>query len=372
MQDLLLMSKDTVIARYEDDTLKVEDAALLPLYLVRTPDLAGWLSMRAIDEHRTNSRLLKRALRLEKKDDISTVLQVNAATITDTYWVKEPHSPLTYEDVRFKTNLFDNLALTGDPNSFNQKPSRTPELTNTGSFEKCWRLIDKVWWMYKAENVQERFTEVFAYHLAKALGIPAAIYETDNGYVRSRDFTDNARVNFEPAYSVIGEEADYVRIYDILAPYGEVVTDAFVQMAYFDALIFNMDRHEHNFGFLRDVETGAILGMAPLFDHNIALITRGYPKDVERRNDRLIADFTDLVKQRGIPFEIPELTEQTVSDAIANTGISLPKSDEINMTPAAYVCQFVLNGQKRIREQLQEIPREPVKAQAKKKSSPER
>lgn len=372
MQDLLLLSKDTVIARYENDTLIVENAALLPLYLARTSDLAGWLSMRAIDGHRTNSRLLKRALRLEKKDDISTVLYSNAVTIADTYWVKEPNSPLTYEDVRFKTNLFDNLALTGDPNSFNQKPSRTPELTNTGSFEKCWRLIDGIWWMYKAENAQERFTEVFAYHLAKALGIPAAIYETDNGYVRSRDFTDNVRVNFEPAYSVIGEEADYVRIYDLLAPYGKAVTDAFVQMAYFDALIFNMDRHEHNFGFLRDVETGAILGMAPLFDHNIALITRGYPKDVERRNDRLIADFTDLVKQRGIPFELPKLTERAIADAIAQTGITLPELAEINTTPAEYICRFVLNGQQRIREQLQDTTLEPVKLQTKKKSFPER
>ena len=64
------------------------------------------------------------------------------------------------------------LALRGDPDSFNQQPSRTPELTNTESFEKCWRLLDGKWWMYKSENASEQFTELFSYHLAKELGIP--------------------------------------------------------------------------------------------------------------------------------------------------------------------------------------------------------
>lgn len=59
-----------------------------------------------------------------------------------------------YEDIRFKENYFSELALRGDPDSFSNRPSRTPELTNIGSFEKCWKLIDGEWWMYKsgAEN----------------------------------------------------------------------------------------------------------------------------------------------------------------------------------------------------------------------------
>ena len=127
MQDMLLMSKDNCIARIHDDILEIVNEALLPLYLKRTRNIEEWLSMRAIDEHRTNSRLLKRALRLENKDDVHTVLRFNAATITDTYWMKPTDSSLTYDEVRFKENLFDMLALKGDINSFNQKPSRTPE-----------------------------------------------------------------------------------------------------------------------------------------------------------------------------------------------------------------------------------------------------
>jgi len=67
----------------------------LPLYLKRVHDANAWLESRAIDSHRANSRLLKKALQLKEKDDISTVLHVNGATITDTYWIKPLDSDLT-------------------------------------------------------------------------------------------------------------------------------------------------------------------------------------------------------------------------------------------------------------------------------------
>ena len=61
-----------------------KDEALCPLYFNSTENLDGWLASRAIDAHRPNSRLLKRALRLAQRDDISTVLSVHTVTVTDT------------------------------------------------------------------------------------------------------------------------------------------------------------------------------------------------------------------------------------------------------------------------------------------------
>ena len=194
-----ILSGDIPVAEVRNGVVTVTNARLAPLYFRRSQDAGAWLSGRAIDSHRANSRLLKKALRLAERDDISTVLSVNAVTITDNYWYRPEGSALTWEDVRFKENLFDRLALCGDPDSFSQRPSRTPELTNTGSFEKCWRLIDGRWWMYKSGNEKERFSELFIYELGCALDFPMARYEYADGYVRSLDFTDNAAVNFEPA-----------------------------------------------------------------------------------------------------------------------------------------------------------------------------
>ena len=83
-----LMSEDKVIATVKNGVITGCDNTLLPLYLKRTRDLDGWLASRAIDTHRTNSRLLKKALRLHTADDAQIALAVNAATITDRYWFR--------------------------------------------------------------------------------------------------------------------------------------------------------------------------------------------------------------------------------------------------------------------------------------------
>ena len=117
------MSEDKVIATVKNGVITDCDNTFLPLYLKRTKNLEGWLASRAIDTHRTNSRLLKKALRLHTADDAQIALAVNAATITARYWFRPEGSTAVYEDIRFKENFFDSLALRGDPNGFSYKPS---------------------------------------------------------------------------------------------------------------------------------------------------------------------------------------------------------------------------------------------------------
>jgi len=113
----LLMNKDRVAARIDaQNHFLWKNERLCPLYFQRAEDINGWLANRAIDGHRPNSRLLKKALRLKERDDIGTVLSVNAATVTDTYWMKDSGSSLIWEDVRFKKDYFSTLALNSDNN----------------------------------------------------------------------------------------------------------------------------------------------------------------------------------------------------------------------------------------------------------------
>ncbi|MGL4547097.1 hypothetical protein [Eubacterium aggregans] len=133
-----LMNKDVRIARIVHNEVSPVQIDLLPYYLVHGGDLLTWVESRAIDRHRINSRLLKRALRLSQASDPEIVLQVDGATITDNYWVQLDSNPTkSYEAVRFNKNYFDALALSGDPDSYNQvvrmnaASSRTSELTNT-------------------------------------------------------------------------------------------------------------------------------------------------------------------------------------------------------------------------------------------------
>ena len=59
-----ILSHNTVVAVWKDNELKVLNNDLLPLYLKRANDAKSWFETKAIDSHRANSRLLKKALRL--------------------------------------------------------------------------------------------------------------------------------------------------------------------------------------------------------------------------------------------------------------------------------------------------------------------
>ena len=311
-----IMSGDTVVAVWQNGELIIKNNDLLPLYLKRMPNADMWLETRAIDSHRANSRLLKKALRLAEKDDVSTVAHVNAATITDNYWIRPIGSDLTYNDVKFSDDYFSNLALKGNYDSFNKaansKKSRTPELTNVGSFEKCWKLRDNTWWMYKKATHNEMFYEIFVYDLGKDLGFNMAIYERGSGFIKSLDFTKGASVNFEPASTFMGDNEDYLDVIKALKGICPAAIPDYIRMIFMDTITANPDRHTNNFGLLRDTKTGKIIGFAPNYDNNMALIARGYPSN-PKASDIMISLFKEVIGEYP-EYEkyIPVLTEKTV------------------------------------------------------------
>lgn len=327
MSDYLILSQNTPVAKWESNRLTVLNEPLLPLYLKRVANADMWLETRAINSHRANSRLLKKALRLTERDDISTVLHVNGATITDNYWIKPLDSDLTYEQIRFDNDYFARLALKGTYDSFNRaansKHSRTPELTNIGSFEKCWKLCDGKWWMYKKANHNEQFSELFIYELGRELGFHMARYERGDGCVKSLDFTDSASVNFEPAISFMGDNEEYEDVIATLETLCPQAIPDYVRMIFMDTITANPDRHTSNFGLLRDTKTGALLGLAPMFDHNMALISRGYPSK-PKSGDLLISLFNDVLAAHPEYREyIPDLTGATVRKVIDKLGMKV-------------------------------------------------
>lgn len=342
--DFLILNGDTVTAEWANNKLNVINRSLLPLYLNYTGNVEKWLETRAIDSHRTNSRLLKKALRLTEKDDINSVLSVNAVTITDRYWIKPVDSDLCYNDVRFDNDYFANLALTGSYDSFNKAAagqfSKTPELTNTGSFEKCWKLINGKWWMYKKANHDEMFSELFIYHLGVDSGFNMAEYKRGRGVIKTKDFTDNAAMNFEPAFNFMNDNEDYIATLDTLRDLCPDCIGDYVKMLFLDTVCANPDRHTFNFGIIRDIETGDILGLAPNFDNNMALISRGYPKNIKRKNDVLVRLFNELIRyDNRLKKYIPELTEEIILNVIKSVGMRV-RSKEIT--------EFIMNGYKQL------------------------
>lgn len=318
-----LLSGDKVIGKFDGAEFTALNDALLPYELLYYGDIQDWLRKRSIDLHRTNSRLLRKALRLTGCDEIECVMSVHAATITDNYWVREQGSALEHKQIKFSSDFFSELSLSGrfleydfdDVSCITRK--HTPELTNTGSYEKCWRLKDGSWVMTKSGTPKELFSELLVYYLGEACGFDMARYRIVDGYIETDDFTGGI-YNFDPMYGVVLEEEDYINNWNALCKTDQTfgLCRQFLDIIYLDSLIFNIDRHTFNYGILRDKETGSAVRMAPNFDNNLSLISRGYGKDPCKSSPMLIDMFGSLLRNTGFKYNQPWIDDSKLRELI--------------------------------------------------------
>lgn len=347
------MSGNDAVASIIDNNIEPIIKEKMPLYLANGGSFPEWLVSRAIDRHRPNSRILKKMLRLSDTSDIYTVLYAHAATITDNYWVKSENDNLTYDEVSFKVNYFADIALIGSARSYNREltqkelSSNTPELTSIGSYEKCWKQENGSWYMYKQGNELERFSEIFISKLTKQLGFPSAEYIPDNKYIKTKDFTEG-KYNFEPMASLVGDNEDYILNYDKLLNINKVLAKQYLDILFIDTLCFNMDRHTYNYGLLRDKKTGEIISMAPNFDNNIALISRGYSDNAKNTSNLLIELLGELLKEKNISYDLPAVPQEAVI-RIAEASLPDEKIDR------SYVAEFVMDRYERMKQLIQSL-----------------
>ena len=139
-----------------------------------------------------------------------------------------------------------------------------------------------------------------------------AIYERGSGFIKSLDFTKGASVNFEPASTFMGDNEDYLDVIKALKGICPAAIPDYIRMIFMDTITANPDRHTNNFGLLRDTKTGKIIGFAPNYDNNMALIARGYPSN-PKASDIMISLFKEVIGEYP-EYEkyIPVLTEKTV------------------------------------------------------------
>lgn len=341
-----IMSGNIPVANVSDDAVVPINKGKMPLYLANGGSICEWISARAIDRHRPNSRILKKVLRMADTSDILTVIRANAATITDDYWLLLDGENITYDDVRFKGNYFADLALMGNIDSFNREfsdevlYSKTPELTNVGSYEKCWKYENGQWYMYKQGNDLERFSEVFISRLSREFNFPTAEYISECGYIKTRDFTLQ-KYNFEPMAALVFDNEDYCVNFDMLWNIGEKIASEYVDLIFMNTLCFNMDRHTYNYGLMRLRETGEIVSLAPNFDNNIALISRGYACSPTNSANFLIQLFLEFLNKKNISYRIPLLSKSTVLEIAKNS----VQDSQIDVN---YVADFIMDRYERI------------------------
>ena len=332
---------------------EILNPGLAPIYILNRGNIRGWIEERAADGARPNTRAVKGYQRLSKTaGDYQTAMKVNAAVITDNFWVKDSDA-IAYEDVLFHKNEYWRLALMRDISDLPKMPSRTPELSNIGSEEKGWRLDKDGWWLYKNQRINENLSEYITSRIGEALGFNMAKYylEDKGSLIRTKDFTAG-KYNLQHIDCIMtdhyedGEavpDDDYLYNYKTLMAISKDLAEQYINICICDAVCENFDRHTKNYGLLTDRQTGEIISLAPNYDNNNSLYAnRGLDAD---RNSGVIRYFAEFVSQNNIPLIVPELyigdLEDIIDEAYSSSQYEFDRE---------FVNRFIANGINRLRQ----------------------
>jgi hypothetical protein len=327
-----IMHRDKVIALADENGItEIIDKAFCPACFAAGMPLEIWLDNRIVDVHRSHSRKLFKALRLRTPDDIDQVIDIgHGISITDNWWIQKSEEELDYNSLKQYNEELADIALYGASASNSGNILGYRELGTVGSYEKAWRYVNGTWYMFKQGNTQELISEYYSYHFLKAMGVNVAEYDIKkyvseetgitSEFIVSKDFTNNAEVDFEPFcnYFHDHDEPEY-----IIPRLDEKLITPYVMMIFYDALLHNDDRHNQNAGVLRNSTTGEIIGLAPYFDYNLGLIATGVPRiDIEKGNIFTDSFLANTVCRKVLKENLPDRDKIVKAIETANKGIN--------------------------------------------------
>ena len=341
-----VMKSDKIVAVFDKGQLTWLDETFCPLIIKRTKQLEPFLKYRSIDSGRTNSRVLKKVLNINVKEDYLISLCSYAASISDDYWFKPMHSKLKYQDISFNNDIFFETSLKGLITIYPNKLVLTPELTTNGSYEKGWRNIDGEWWLYKIGTKQEIFSELFYSRLFEKLKLPTAHYEYDGTYILTKNFATN--LNFEPMISIIGDDESIFSIYQALNAINHQIALDYLRLCFFDCVLNNIDRHNENTGIMRDKHNGEIISLAPNYDNNLSLISRIDKLPIDKNDGFLKMFIKEINKNKDVleaykEVDIPKIEEKIILQVIEEIGIEVDKEN---------IKDFILLRYKILKEEI--------------------
>ena len=251
--------------------------------------LNTWWLDRSIPASRSGVR---RALEVLNIPDTKVLLtRCFGLSLSDQYWIRPIAGDLQWSAVNFFDNAFSEDigdVLLGKNKKNEAIDFGSPDNTSDGYLKKRWKIIGGNRCLLKSGSnpfMQQPFNEVIASKLAERLAIPHVSYSlTWDGsipYSICEDFITKD-TELVSAWRIMqtkkkgNSTSVYQHYLDCCARLGvEGVAHAVNQMIVLDFLIANEDRHQNNFGLVRNANTHEWLGTAPIFDSGSAL---GYDK----------------------------------------------------------------------------------------------
>lgn len=276
-----LMNKDVIVAVFEKENGKwklLRQNAELPLGRF---ELNEWIADRKAYKHNHHLRQLMIDCGCETTEGFVKI--THAASINDSFWMKAEGENVTWSDVSFYRNDFNEtisrLAFEGLGLYGLQMSSTSPELTTDGSFRKCWKKEDGEIYLYKrgisgAYNAGlEPYCEVLAseiVHRADPTSVSYSVLRLHGEVATKCKAFTNEEIGFVPLRKLVDRN---ITLDELLEFFDKLdCRERFQRMLVLDAVTFNVDRHLGNIGVLVDNDTQRPLGIAPNFDFNLSML----------------------------------------------------------------------------------------------------
>lgn len=343
-----LMNKDTEIAYFESLRDEYQDITfnMIDKYSQKLPigfkDIGTWIVNRQAPKHRAHIESLLRSCGCYDLDGYIRI--THALTLNDTFWVKPTDSDLKWQDVSLFCNEFDetiaHIAFEGGLYG-EQFTTTSPEFGTDGAYAKCWIREENDIYLLKrgssgARNAGlEPYSEMYSAQLAKMICPDHVDYNVVKyrGKLSSKcKLFTSENYGFTPIHRCVEEHAGVSKLMKYYAEIGS--EDAFRRMIVLDAVILNTDRHRGNFGILFDNDTLEPVKMAPVFDHNQALLPYAEEEDFKKENIeeylagrpvRIGNDFNEIAHSLLTPAITADLKNMRGFQFDRNTVYSLPE-----------------------------------------------
>ena len=257
--------------------------------MVDRAELNTWWIDRSIPASRSGVRKALETLNIPNTQMLLT--KCFGLSLSDQYWVKPQNNEIQWSEVNFFFNAFSEDigdVLLGKAAKTNGFDLRSPDNTSDGYLKKRWKIMDGKRCLLKAGSapfMQQPFNEVIASGIAERLNIPhvpyTLLWDEDVPYSVCEDFiTPDTELVSAWRVMQIAKKDNSTSVYrhylnccqTLGAP---DMVSAMDQMIVLDYLIANEDRHQNNFGLIRDANTLEWIGPAPIFDSGSSL---GYDK----------------------------------------------------------------------------------------------
>lgn len=329
-----LMNKDKVVVYFFPNpdirgTYKLEMCVgNLPLGFIGMTD---WLIKRQEARHRKYIKKLMVACGCDTLDEF--IKRSHCTGINDTFWVKAAEDSVMWKDVSlYRNELDEKLAQCSyeEAGEFEGEfAGLTAEFTLGGSYPKCCKSVNGELCIVKrgtsryANSGMEPYEEYFTSPIYNALVTQSVQYKLitrwESVATQCSLFT-NEKYGYIP-YGRVAKSASpkaMLEYYESIG-YGDMFRDMIVA----DAVCFNQDRHGGNHGILVDNDTLEVIGMAPVFDHNVTLLPYAIHSDLSDI-DTYLKNMCPRIGDYWVPMARAMLRKETRVKLINLKGYEIP------------------------------------------------